>query len=253
MMNPAGTSRSAIRRNHALITADGHVRAPMFGWTQTQTITLISPEMGARFVQYLAQMEAGGRAGAPLSGVERFVFVERGAIQVELGASHTLTAGGYLYLPPETPCALEARQATQLIVFERRYQPLAPAVNGVVPPTVVIGYEQEVVGAPFLGDPDAVLKTLLPTEFGFDMAVNLFTFAPGAALPFVEVHVMEHGLALLQGGGIYRLDDCWYPVEAGDTIWMAAYCPQWFGALGKTPARYLYYKDIHRDPLGERA
>ena len=94
-----------------------------------------------------------------------------------------------------------------------------------------------------------MLKTLLPIDFAFDMAVNLFTFTPGAALPFVEVHVMEHGLSMLQGGGIYRLDDCWYPVQAGDTIWMASYCPQWFGALGKTPARYLYYKDIHRDAL----
>jgi (S)-ureidoglycine aminohydrolase len=30
---------------------------------------------------------------------------------------------------------------------------------------------------------------------------------------------------------------------------MAAYCPQWFVAMGKTPARYLYYKDVNRDPL----
>ncbi|MEZ4610865.1 MAG: hypothetical protein R2838_11600 [Caldilineaceae bacterium] len=50
------------------------------------------------------------------------------------------------------------------------------------------------------------------------MAVNLFTFAPGAALPMVEVHVMEHGLLLLQGHGIYRLNDAWYPIQAGDAV-----------------------------------
>ncbi len=65
----------------------------------------------------------------------------------------------------------------------------------------------------------------------------------------VEIHVMEHGLLMLEGGGIYRLGESWYPVGAGDFIWMAPYCPQWFGALGKTPARYLIYKDWNRRPM----
>ena len=75
------------------------------------------------------------------------------------------------------------------------------------------------------------------------------TYQPGAALSMVEIHVMEHGLLMLEGGGIYRLGDSWYPVTAGDFIWMAPYCPQWFGAIGKTPAKYLIYKDSNRHPL----
>src|SRR5262249_1833839 len=102
---------------------------------------------------------------------------------------------------------------------------------------------------PFMNDPDARLKILLPELPSFDMAVNIFTYNPGATLSMVEVHVMEHGLMMLQGQGVYRLNDRWYPVQAGDVIWMASYCPQWFVAMGKTPARYLYYKDIHRDPM----
>jgi (S)-ureidoglycine aminohydrolase len=72
------------------------------------------------------------------------------------------------------------------------------------------------------------------------------TYLPGATLPMVEIHVMEHGQLMLSGGGIYRLGDCWYPVAEGDFIWMAPFCPQWFGALGKTPAKYLIYKDWNR-------
>ena len=64
-----------------------------------------------------------------------------------------------------------------------------------------------------------------------------------------EIHYMEHGLLMLEGGGIYRLGEHWYPVTAGDFIWMAPYCPQWFGALGKTPAKYLIYKDWNRYPV----
>jgi len=40
-------------------------------------------------------------------------------------------------------------------------------------------------------------------------------------------------------------------VQAGDFIWMAPYCPQWFGAIGKQAAKYLIYKDWDRYP-GDR-
>jgi (S)-ureidoglycine aminohydrolase len=74
-------------------------------------------------------------------------------------------------------------------------------------------------------------------------------YQPGASLRMVEMHVMEHGLIMLEGGGIYHLGNSWYPVTAGDFIWMAPWCPQWFGAIGKVPAKYLIYKDWNRHPL----
>ena len=89
----------------------------------------------------------------------------------------------------------------------------------------------------------------MPDGPAWDFAVNTMTYAPGAALSQVEIHVMEHGLLMLEGGGIYRLGDHWYPVTTGDFIWMAPYCSQWFGAIGKTPAKYLIYKDWYRHPL----
>jgi (S)-ureidoglycine aminohydrolase len=247
-MNPFGFMRSHIARNYALITPESHVQAALPGWIQTSGIIVISPRMGARFSQYFALMQPGGRAGAPLPGVERFFFVEEGKIQLSLdGGKAELGAGGYGYLPAELPHTVSAEESSRLTIFERRYHPLPD----VAPPGPIIGREQEVSGDAFMGDPAAMLKILLPTTPEFDMAVNLFTFTPGAALPLVEVHVMEHGVLLLQGKGIYRLDDAWYPVQAGDVVWMAPYCPQWFTAVGKVPARYLYYKDVGRDPLEE--
>jgi (S)-ureidoglycine aminohydrolase len=112
-----------------------------------------------------------------------------------------------------------------------------------------VGQEQDLAGESFLGDPDANLKTLLPADPAFDMAVNILSYKPGATLPLVEVHVMEHGLLMLEGQGVYRLGEEWYPVCAGDVIWMGPFCAQWFAATGKEPARYLYYKDVNRDPL----
>jgi (S)-ureidoglycine aminohydrolase len=167
------------------------------------------------------------------------------ALQLAGGPERALTAGGYAFLPPDADARLRALTASRLNVFEKRYAPLP----GAGPPRPVFGQEQDVEGAPFMGDPDALLKVLLPQEPAFDLAVNVFTFRPGATLPLVEVHVMEHGLLMLEGQGVYRLAEAWYPVRQGDVIWMAPYCPQWFVAMGKGPARYLYYKDVHRDPL----
>ncbi len=98
-------------------------------------------------------------------------------------------------------------------------------------------------------DPDLQVRCLLPDEMSFDFAVNTMVYQPGAALSMVEMHVMEHGLMMLEGGGIYRLDNSWYSVTAGDFIWMGPWCPQWFGAIGKVPAKYLIYKDWNRHPL----
>ncbi|HXO76771.1 MAG TPA: cupin domain-containing protein, partial [Puia sp.] len=111
------------------------------------------------------------------------------------------------------------------------------------------GKAGNVPGDVFLGDEALRMQILLPDEPAFDMAVNIFTYDPGGHLPLVETHVMEHGLLYLQGQGIYRLDQDWYPVKKGDCIWMAPYCQQWFTAMGKEPAVYIYYKNVNRFPF----
>ena len=111
---------------------------------------------------------------------------------------------------------------------------------------MIFGNEAKVKSGAFQGDEGLQLKNLLPDMAGFDMAMNIFTYQPGGALPQVEIHVMEHGLLMLQGAGIYRLGADWFPVAAGDVIWMAPYCEQWFVAMGKVAARYIYYKDVNR-------
>lgn len=38
-------------------------------------------------------------------------------------------------------------------------------------------------------------------------------------------------------------------MQAGDAIWMPAYVPQWYAALGAKNSRYILYKDTILDPL----
>jgi (S)-ureidoglycine aminohydrolase len=233
--------------DHALITPDTHVWAPLPGWRGATAAVHISPHLGARFLQATVVLEAEGVSGPAAAGVERVVVPLDGRLRLTIAdaSPHELEPGDYAFLPAGRGHELAAAAGSKIVLFEKRYV----ALPGAAAPDPVVGLVANAEGVPFMGDQDARLQTQLPTDERFDMAVNVFTYQPGAALPQVEIHVMEHGLLMLEGAGVYRLGDSWYPVQAGDVIWMKSYCPQWFVAMGKEPARYLYYKDVNRGPL----
>jgi (S)-ureidoglycine aminohydrolase len=238
-MQHLGATRSVSARNYTLFTPDTFVRAPLPGMKDATAIVHASPAHGAAFTQYTAEFEAGGQLGP--TAAQRFVYVLEGEVTVK---GKPLGPGGYGYLP-EGGEAVTAASPARATVIEKVYQPL----GGVKPPAAFTGSEPALPGEPLNGDDWLLVRKLIPDQPAFDFAVNTMWYHPGAALSMVEIHVMEHGMLMLEGGGIYRLDDDWHPVTAGDFIWMGPYCPQWFGALGKTPAKYLIYKDWNRHPL----
>ncbi|KAK3243374.1 hypothetical protein CYMTET_46969, partial [Cymbomonas tetramitiformis] len=93
------------------------------------------------------------------------------------------------------------------------------------------------------------LRKLLPQTEEYDFNIHIMDFKPGQFLNVKEVHYNQHGLLLLEGQGIYRLSDKWYPVQAGDVIYMAPFVPQWYAALGEERSRYILYKDTNRDAI----
>jgi (S)-ureidoglycine aminohydrolase len=242
-----GQTRSSQQPNHLLLTADSFVRTTLPGMKGGSAIVHAGPAMGANFTQYTAEFEAGGALGS--TSAQRFIFVIEGAVKVESkGKRKELGARSYAYFPEGSPHRVKAAKASRVAVIEKAYRTLAK----VEPPAPLVSSEDAVPSHPLGDDPDLQVRCLLPDEMSFDFAVNTMVYQPGAALSMVEMHVMEHGLIMLEGGGIYRLGDSWYPVTAGDFIWMGPWCPQWFGALGKVPAKYLIYKDWNRHPLADR-
>jgi len=239
-----GHTRSAWRSDHLLLTPDTFVRTALPGMKRCNAIVHTAPAIGAAFTQYTAEFEAAGELGP--TSAQRFVYVIDGNLQIEAaGKKHELGPEGYAFLPATLAHRVVAGGKSRAAVFEKPYLTL----DSVKPPNFLISSEDDVASEPLDGDPDLQVKHLLPDEPSFDFAVNTMVYQPGAALRMVEMHIMEHGLLMLEGGGIYRLGDSWYPVSAGDFIWMAPWCPQWFGAIGKTPAKYLIYKDWNRHPL----
>ena len=84
------------------------------------------------------------------------------------------------------------------------------------------------------------------SDMRHDMHVNIVNFEPGGVIPFAETHVMEHGLYVLEGKAVYRLNQDWVEVEAGDFMWLRAFCPQACYSGGPGRFRYLLYKDVNR-------
>jgi len=246
-MQHLGKTRSAHRSDHLLQTPDTFVRAPLPGMRKATAVVHIAPAGGARFTQYTTEFEAGGTLEGAF--VQRFIYVLDGELTA---GGHTLGSGDYAYFPADGKDVLLATCPTRVAVIEKPYQSLESSALADTPgPAFFTGKESAIAGQPFMGDDALHVRALLPAGPAFDFAVNTMTFQPGATLPMVEIHVMEHGLLMLAGEGIYRLGEHWYPVSAGDFIWMGSYCPQWFGALGKTPAKYLLYKDWNRHPFAK--
>lgn len=249
-MHDLGQTRSARSADHALLTPDTFVRSPLPGMLRCTAVVHAGPALGAAFTEYTAEFEADGILGA--AHAQRFLYVLGGNIRVETEHGNAgLGPRGYAYIPEGLRHGVTATCESRVAVIEKVYQPL----DSSEPPELIASSEDAVESHPLADDPALQVKCLLPETPEFDFAVNAMTYQPGAALSMVELHVMEHGLLMLEGGGIYRLGDSWYPVRAGDFIWMAPWCPQWFGAIGKTPAKYLIYKNVNRHPLeagGER-
>jgi len=238
-----GWTRSSQQPNHLLLTADTFVRTTLPGMKACSAIVHVGPPL-AKFTEYTAEIEAGGELGG--TAAQRFIFVIEGRVELDVdGKVNELRERGYAYLPEGLRHRVLATKASRVAVIEKLYQ----ALESVATPSLIVSNEDAITSHPLGDDPSLQVKCLLPDETSFDFAVNTMVYQPGASLSMVEMHLMEHGLIMLEGGGIYRLGDSWYPVTAGDFIWMGPWCPQWFGALGKVPAKYLIYKNWNRHPL----
>jgi (S)-ureidoglycine aminohydrolase len=241
-----GFTRASQQHNHLLLTAETFVRTTLPGMKGCAAIVHASPALGARFTQYTAEFETAGELGG--TSAQRFIFLLEGQVKLEAdGRQYNLESRGYAYIPVGTSHRVLATRGSRAAVIEKLYQPLASLAS----PGILISSEDAVPSHPLGDDISLQVRSLLPDTMNFDFAVNTMVYEPGAALSMVEMHVMEHGLLMLEGGGIYRLGDSWYPVTAGDFIWMGPWCPQWFGAIGKVAAKYLIYKDWNRHPLAD--
>ena len=220
-------------------------------WEKTRAWILARPMSGfsETFSQYILEISPGGGSvrPEPEPEAEAVLFVVDGTLDLNLsGKSHVMRAGGYAFIPPET--SWTAKNTGQSPVRVHWIRKLYANIDGIEPPEAFVVNEQEIVPTP-MPDSDGKWVTTRfvdPKDLRHDMHVTIVAFAPGTIIPFSETHVMEHGLYVLEGKAVYRLNQDWVEVEAGDFIWLRAFCPQACYAGGPGPFRYLLYKDVNR-------
>jgi (S)-ureidoglycine aminohydrolase len=220
-------------------------------WDRTRLWVLSRPLSGfaETFSQYIMEVQPGGGSEQPEpeADAEGVFFVVEGEITVTLdGKAHTLTPGGYAYLPPASGWTIrnDGRDVARFHWVRKAYE----FVEGLDAPDPLFLNENDIAPAPMpdTGGTWATTRFVDPADLRHDMHVTVVTFEPGGLIPFEETHVMEHGLYVLEGKAVYKLNKDWVEVEAGDYMWLRAFCPQACYAGGPGRFRYLLYKDVNR-------
>lgn len=215
------------------------------GLVGAETEVLAGPQIGANFIQYKVNLhENGGTENWLEQEYEQFIFINKGGLTLEYqNKKYQMKEGGFCWLPPHSSFRfLNKENDTSEFIWIRR---LYEEVPGIKIPGAIISNEKDVAAEPV----DTYMEQHLTPyeELGFDMGINIQKFDPGSYFSFVELHIMEHGLYMLYGNGIYWLNQDYIEVEKDAFIYMAPYCPQFFFTLGWDKAAYLLYKDVNRD------
>jgi len=230
-------------------------------WQKTRAWVIARPLSGfaETFSQYIMEVAPGGGSERPDSDPEAqtVIFVVEGGVRVTIaGKPHDLATGGYAFIPAGTAWALHNTSAApaRFHWIRKAYE----AVDGIARPEPFVTNENAIqpIAMPGTNGTWATTRFVDPTDVRYDFHVNIVTFQPGGVIPFAETHVMEHGLYVLEGKAVYRLNQDWVEVEAGDFMWLRAFCPQACYAGGPGRFRYLLYKDVNRHmklkPFGAR-
>jgi (S)-ureidoglycine aminohydrolase len=250
------TDRAVVKEAYTVIPKGvlrDIVTSNLPGWDKTRSWIIARPIAGfaTTFSQLIVEVAPGGGSDRPEveAGVEGVIFLTKGSLTLTLdGEIHRLEAGGYAYLAAGSQWkvkndAPDGGEAASFHWVRKAYEVL----EGHTAKSFVTR-DQDVEPRPMPGTNGAWATTRFvdSDDLAHDMHVNIVTFQPGASIPFAETHVMEHGLFVLEGKAVYRLNDDWVEVEAGDFMWLRAFCPQACYAGGPGPFRYLLYKDVNR-------
>jgi (S)-ureidoglycine aminohydrolase len=248
------TDRAVFTEAYAVIparTLSDITSSYLPGWDSTRLWVLARPLSGfaETFSQYVVEVSPGGGSDHPEAdpAAEGVLFVVDGTPTLTLdGAEHALEPGSYAFLPPGTHWAV--RNGSQDTATFHWIRKAYHRVEGLDVPPAFVTHERDVTPLDMPGTDGAWSTTRFVdiADLRHDMHVNIVSFQPGGAIPFPETHVMEHGLYVLEGKAVYLLNQDWVEVEAGDFMWLRAFCPQACYAGGPGRFRYLLYKDVNR-------
>ncbi|MBL1406315.1 MAG: (S)-ureidoglycine aminohydrolase [Rhizobiales bacterium] len=222
-------------------------------WNKARFWILARPLSGfaETFSQYITEVEPSGGSDNPEQDLtaQSVLFIVEGKLQLIIdGKSHIMSEGGYAYIPAGSKWSVlnKTKNSCKFHWIRKSYE----TVEGIKPPKAFVTNEKDIKPSvmPQTEGKWSTTRFVNSNDMSHDMHVNIVNFEPGGVIPFEETHVMEHGLYVLEGKAVYKLNQDWVEVEAGDFMWLRAFCPQACYAGGQSKFRYLLYKDVNRAP-----
>ena len=246
-------SRAVFTNAYALMPHDSMrdiVASLLPHWEHTRAWVLARPMSGfsETFSHYIMEVSPGGGSDMPEtdSSSQSVIYVTHGSLVLTLEKdSHAMEAGGYAYIPEGVDWELKVEDETAVFHWIRKRYVHVEFMR--MPSPLVTS--QRLIEPTMMENSNGLWATTRfvdPQDVTHDMHVNIVTLQPGGCIPFAEMHVMEHGLFVLEGSGDYLLNTDWINVAAGDFMWLRAFCPQACRVTGDGPFSYLLYKDVNR-------
>lgn len=234
----------------AVIPKEGLVNNVIPGIKGCKVSIVASPKMGASFVQYIIEADQNGGT-TELFGreqnIESFIYVVTGEVDITVeGKQYNMKNGGYAFAPAGVGLGFCTKSNhAKILLYKQVFIPYKDKK-----PYVVTGNIEEVPFRIYDEMSNVHIKDFLPVDdLAFDMNMHILSFEPGGCHPFVETHVQEHGAYILNGEGMYLMDDTWLGIKKEDFMWFGPYCPQCAYGVGTEPFAYIYSKDCNRDVI----
>ncbi|RDU24090.1 (S)-ureidoglycine aminohydrolase [Anaerosacchariphilus polymeriproducens] len=244
------STRSKIEvGKYAVIPPEGLVKNVVPGMDACKVSILASPKLGAGFAKYLIRLEGKAtknQISDAKKDVEQFLYCLSGEGECVVdGTRKNLSKGVYVYASVNEAIEFNDKDNSELklLLYKQKYVSL----EGEPIPPVVWGNTEEIMYKNYDSMENVQIKDLLPVDLRFDMNMHILSFQPGGCHPFVETHVQEHGAYVLEGEGMYLLDNEWMPIKKDDFIWFGPYVTQGAYGVGLNRFTYIYSKDCNRD------
>lgn len=215
-----GFSRSVhIPGSYSLVEPNSRVYSSgLPGWNGSiLAAAVITPTMGANFAMYMVKANAKAEVHYCERLRRRLVFVLSGALRTRKGDDvRMLNAGGFVYMAPG-----DASISISVMEGDTSFVLIDKALSGDTTiaersrESSFVGHEEDIAMEPVEGEMFKLRRLLDKQDYRPGFNIHIMDFEPGEYLNVKEMHFNQHGLLMLQGQGIYMLNNHYFPVAVG--------------------------------------
>ena len=218
-------------------------------WEKARFWTLSKPKSGQKdsFAHHIVTIEPNGGSTSPEPSftAEGVILVVSGEVVVSIeDKTAGLADGGFCYIPSGSVWAMANISEEPAVIHWIRKTYISTEMDDA--PAAAFGQDIDLIESSLGEDSfsDAVLVDANNTAN--DISATIVTVKSSKPVDQAEILPNEHGVYVLQGAAIAKVNGEELSLEAGDYLNINAFCTHQIGANGTEPLRYLSYRSANR-------